>query len=134
MVHTMALGFSVSATLVNWTLATSTTDPNSVDNKSLLCAESETTSLVWARWAWGTVQLGKLTILPATHTKQVSQNITLLLAVQLLNVSVCTHVLQSRIDLATKSEYFNSLIRSHIIGLSRSGSSTEGASSGNAGR
>lgn len=130
----MALWLTIGATLVNWAFATTTTDANSVDDESLLCAESKTTGLVWARWPWGTVQLSKLTVLPATHTKQVSQHITLLLAVQFLNVSVCTHVLQSRIDLATKSECFNSLIRSHIIGLSRSGSSTEGANSGNAGR
>lgn len=130
----MALGLSVGASLVNWTLATSTADADSVDNESLLCTESETASLIWARWSWGAVQFGELAVLPAAHAKQVSQHITLLFAVQLLYVSVCTHVLQSRIDLATKSECFNSLIRSHIIGLSRSGSSTEGASSGNAGR
>lgn len=87
----MALGLAVCATLVHWTLAASTTNADAVDEETLFCAVSQTAGLVGARWTWGTMETGELTILPAADAQQVSQHIALFLAIQFLDVAVCTH-------------------------------------------
>ena len=87
----MALGLAVCATLVHWTLATSATNADAVDEETLLCAVSQTAGLVRTRWAWGTVESCELAILPASDAEQVSQHIALFLAIQFLDVAVCTH-------------------------------------------
>ena len=46
---------SVSSTLLDLLLATSTADTDTVDNVSLLGLVTKSASLVWARWAGGTV-------------------------------------------------------------------------------
>jgi hypothetical protein len=91
LVDTMTLGFAISAALVNWSFATSTAYANAVDEEALLCTISQATCLVWSRWTWCAVQLCQLTVLPASHAEQVAENVALLFAIQLLNVSVCTH-------------------------------------------
>lgn len=87
----MALGLAVCATLVHWTLAASATNADAVDEESLLCTVSEAAGLVWARRAWSAVETCQLTVLPAADAQNVSQHIALFLAIQLLNVTVCTH-------------------------------------------
>lgn len=91
LVDTMALGLAVSASLVYWTLAASTTNADAIDEESLLCTISQATCLVRARWTWSTMESRQLTILPAANAQQVSQDIALFLAIQLLNVTICTH-------------------------------------------
>lgn len=90
-VDSMALGLAVCATLVHWAFAASTTNADAVDEETLLCTVSEATCLVWAWWTWSTVKSGELTVLPATNAEQVSQHIALFLAIQFLDVAVCTH-------------------------------------------
>ena len=58
---------------------------------TLLVLVSKTSSFVWTSWTWGTMNLGQLTILPASNTKQVSHYIALFFAVQLCHVLVRTH-------------------------------------------
>lgn len=91
-VDTMAFWLAVGATLWHWTLATSTTNANSVDDIALLGTESQATGLVWARWSRRSNHLCELTVLPDSDTKQISQYIALLLAIQFLHVTVRSHV------------------------------------------
>lgn len=75
-----------------WTLATSTTNADAIDEESLLCTIAEAAGLVGTRWTWSTMQSGELTILPAADAKQISHDIALLLAIEFLNVAVCSHL------------------------------------------
>jgi hypothetical protein len=90
-VDSVALGLAVCASLVHWALAASTTNADAVDEEALLCAVSQATCLVGARWTRSTVEACELTVLPAADAKQISQHIALFLAIQLLDVAVCTH-------------------------------------------
>lgn len=103
-VDTMALWLAVGAALWHWTLAATTADTHAVDDESLLCLEAQTTCLVWAGWAWGTHQFRQLTELPDADTQQVTEDIRLLLSVQLLDITIGSHVDGLSIDLATKSK------------------------------
>lgn len=109
----MALGFAVSAALVYWTFSSSATDADAVDEEALLCAVSQAASLVWAGWSWGAVETRQLAVLPAADAQQISQHIALFLAIQFLDVAVCTHGCGERIDLATKSKFKFFDLKSH---------------------
>lgn len=98
-VDTMTLGFTIGATLGYWTFTTTTAYTDSVDDETLFSLVTQTTSLVGTGGSGRTVQLGQLTVLPDADTKQVTHNITLLLSVQFLHITVGTH--GEEIDLVT---------------------------------
>ena len=72
--------------LVHGALAATTANADSVHHIALLCFETQAASLVWAGWMAQAHDAWELAVLPATHTKQEAQNITLLLLPQLLHV------------------------------------------------
>lgn len=74
---------------------------------TLLCAESEPPSLVWPSWSGCTVHARQLAVLPYPHTQKKSHNITQFFAVQLLNISVRSHLGKPVADLVTKSTYID---------------------------
>lgn len=94
LVDTVALGLAVGASLGDGALATTATDTNAVDDVSLLGTESQTARLVGAAGTWAAVQLGELTVLPDADAQQVPHHLALLLPVQLLYVTVRTHLLR----------------------------------------
>lgn len=77
---------SAAVHLVHGPLATSTAHTDAVNNVSLLGLEPEATSLVWAGGAVQAHDAWELTVLPAAHTQQETEHITLLLLPKLLNV------------------------------------------------
>ena len=91
-VDTMTLGLAISATLGYGTFAATTTHTDSVDDKALLGLESQTASLIGTSGSGRTMQFCQLTVLPDADAKQVTHNITLLLPVQFLHITVGTHV------------------------------------------
>lgn len=94
LVHTMAGWLTHDGSLADLALATTTTDTDAVDDTSLLGLVSETTGLVWARGARGTVDDVELTELPAADAEDETEDIGLLLLVQFFNVFVGTHYLK----------------------------------------
>uniref|UniRef100_A0A2M3YXJ3 Uncharacterized protein n=1 Tax=Anopheles braziliensis TaxID=58242 RepID=A0A2M3YXJ3_9DIPT len=91
LVDTVALGLAVSATLGNRALAASAAHTDAEDGIALLRLVAQTAGLVRSRRTRGTVESRHLAILPDADTQQVAHHIALLLAVQLLYVSVRTH-------------------------------------------
>lgn len=91
LVHTMASGLSADLTLGNLALTATTAHTDAVDDVALLGLVAETASLVGAGRTAGTVDDVKLTVLPAADTEDETEDIRLLLLVQLLNVLVGTH-------------------------------------------
>src|SRR5512144_67850 len=88
----MTLGLARSATLGYGTFATTATYTDSVDDETLFGFVTQTTSLIGTGGSGRAVQLGQLTVLPYADAKQVTHNITLLLPVQFLHITVGTHV------------------------------------------
>ena len=109
-VDTLADGLAVGGTLGDVFLAVTPADTDTVDNVALLGLVAETTSLVGARGTRSTVDNVQLTGFPAPadlpfkhidklfhsrnvpNAEQESEDIRLLLFVELANVFVCAHV------------------------------------------
>ena len=107
---TLVDGLAVGGTLGDVLLAVTATDTDTVDNIALLGLVAETTSLVGARGTRSTVDNVQLTVFPAPadlpfkhidklfhsrnvpNAEQESEDIRLLLFVELANVFVCAHV------------------------------------------
>jgi len=82
---------SVHLTLVDWTLAATTTDAHTVDAVSLLGLVSKTASLVRAGRLGGPVDSWHLPELPSAGALEEAQNIRLLAVPKLTKVFVCSH-------------------------------------------
>ena len=91
-VDTLADGLAVGRTLGDWLLAVTTADTDAVDNIALLGLVSEAASLVRARGAGCTVDDVQLTVLPTADAKQETEDIRLLLLVELPDILVGTHL------------------------------------------
>lgn len=87
-VDTHVCGFTHRCSLWCWLLATTTTHANTVNDISLLRLVPQTTCLVWSRRTRSTVNDRKLSVFPASHTEQETENVRLLLLVELLEVFV----------------------------------------------
>ena len=85
-------------TFVHLPLATSTTDPYTVDDISLLCLVAKATCLVRSCRSSGSVHSCQLPVLPASYTEQKSEEVRLLLPPELLKVLVRTHSLANHVD------------------------------------
>lgn len=92
LVDSVALGLAIGASLGDGAFAATATNTDAVDDVALLGAVSQTTRLVGAAGTRAAVQLGELTILPDADTQQVAHHLALLLPVQLLHVTVRTHL------------------------------------------
>ena len=82
---------TVDNTLMDGSLSSSSSDSNSVDDVSLLLLESEGSGLIQSGWSLDLVDNWKLSILPASDSKDESDDIRLLLSPELLKIFVCTH-------------------------------------------
>lgn len=91
LVDTMTTGLAVHNSLRVRSLAATTANTDTVDDESLLGLVSETTSLIGARRTRSTVDGGKLTVLPTSHTEEESEDIRLLLLPELFEVFVGTY-------------------------------------------
>ncbi|GMT25949.1 hypothetical protein PFISCL1PPCAC_17246, partial [Pristionchus fissidentatus] len=86
LVDSVSLGLTVGLTLGDGALATSTANADAVHDESLLGAVSETTGLLGAGGSVDAVDSGELSVLPHTHTLEVSGDLRLLFAPDLLHV------------------------------------------------
>ena len=82
---------TVDNTLMDGSLSSSSSDSNSVDDVSLLLLESEGSGLIQSGWSLDLVDNWKLSVLPASDSKDESDDIRLLLSPELLKIFVCTH-------------------------------------------
>jgi hypothetical protein len=92
MVDTLVLGLTEDHTTVVRTLTSSTTDSATNDNVSLLGLVSKTVGLVGTSGAVDAGDLGALTVLPSTDTKEETEGVTLLVTPELFHVFVATHL------------------------------------------
>jgi hypothetical protein len=83
--------FTVDATLGVGSLAASTSDAGTVDNKALLGLVTQAASLIRASGAGGAVDGGELSVLPASDAQQEAEDVGLLLLPELFEVFVGTH-------------------------------------------
>ena len=90
---TLVGGLAHLVTFVNLPLSPSTANTHPVDHIPLLGLVAQATSFVWSGGAGGSVNSSQLSILPAAHTKEKSEEIWLLLPPELLQVLVCSHPL-----------------------------------------
>ena len=67
------------------------TDPCGL-GPTLLGLVAQSTSLVGSGGPRSTMEVGQLTILPASHTEEEAKYIRLLLAPQLLHILICSHL------------------------------------------
>ena len=88
---TLVDGLTADNSLVDWSLSSSSSDSNSVDNVSLLGLESEGSGLLSSGWSVDLVADGELSVLPGSDSEDESHNIRLLLSPELLEVFVGTH-------------------------------------------
>merc|ERR1719402_1826928 len=86
-----SLGFTIRTSLGYRPLPSTSPHGNPIDNISLLGLVSQPTGLVRARGTGSTMDLGQLSVLPATNPQQVTHNVTLLLPVQLRHILVSPH-------------------------------------------
>jgi len=93
----MAFRLSVGATFGDWALATTTADTDAVDDKALGGTVTQTASLVRSGGTGCPVDTVKLAVLPASNSQQKAEDITLLLAVQLLHILVGPHLSPTRV-------------------------------------
>lgn len=91
LVDTLVGGLTVSGTLGNGSLAVTSADTDTEDNKALLGLVTETASLIGTRGAGSAVDDAQLTVLPASNSEKEAEDIRLLLAVKLFEVFVGTH-------------------------------------------
>ena len=84
--------FTINDTLVDCSLSSSSSDSNSVDNVSLLLLESESSSLIKSRWSCDSVHDWKLSVLPASYSKDESDNVRLLSSPEFLQIFIGTHL------------------------------------------
>jgi len=92
LLDTLVLGLTENHTTVVRALASSTTDSDTDNNVSLLGLVSKTVSLLGTGRAVHTGDLGALTVLPSTDTKEETDSITLLVTPKLFHVFVATHL------------------------------------------
>merc|ERR1719313_213245 len=82
---------TVNDSLVDSSLSSTSSDSNSVDDVSLLLFESEGSSLVQSGRSLDLVDDWELSVLPAYHSENESDDVRLLLSPKLLKIFVCTH-------------------------------------------
>ena len=97
LVNTLVGGLTVSGTLGNGSLAVTSADTDTEDNKALLGLVTETASLIGTRGAGSAVDDAQLTVLPASNSEKEAEDIRLLLAVKLFEVFVGTHCCRLRL-------------------------------------
>jgi len=91
-VNTLANGLTKSSTLGNVLFAVTPPDTNTIDNITLLGLVTQSASLIGARRTGSTVNDLQLAVFPAPHTEKETEDIRLLLFVELPDVFVCTHL------------------------------------------
>ena len=92
LIDTLVGWLTVGSTLWNRSLSVTTSDSDSVDNETLLGLVTQSSSLVWSSWSWSSVDNVSLSVLPDSDSLQESENIRLLLSLQLCQVLVSTHL------------------------------------------
>jgi len=91
LVDTLVLGLSIHDTLAVGPLASTTADGNTVDNKALLSLVAQPVGLLRTERAVHSVDLGELAVLPSADAQQKAHGVRLLLAPELLDVTVGSH-------------------------------------------
>lgn len=89
LVDTLMLRFTVHDTLSVRALASSATDGDAVYDESLLGLVSETASLVRTGRSGELHDLGKLSVLPSSHTEEKAEGVALLLAPNFFKIFKC---------------------------------------------
>lgn len=91
LVNTLVGWLTVSSTLGHRSLSVTTSDSDTVDDETLLGLVTQSSGLVWSGWSRSTVDNVLLSVFPDSDSLQESQNIRLLLSLQLFQVLVGTH-------------------------------------------
>jgi len=92
-VNTLTDRLAVGSTLGNGLFAVTPPDTDAVDEVTLLGFVAETTGLVWAGRTGSTMDNVQLAVLPAPNAEEKSEDIRLLLLVELSNILVRAHLL-----------------------------------------
>lgn len=90
-VDTLVGWLTVGSTLWHRSLSATSSDTDSVNNESLLGLVTESSGLVWAGWSRSAVDHRLLTVLPAPDTVEETNNVRLLLSLELFEVLVGAH-------------------------------------------
>ena len=93
LVDTLILWLSVNNALAVRSLASTTADSYTINDKALLSLVSESVSLLWAERSIDAVDFWKLAVLPSTDTEEKPHSVRLLLTPKLFNITVGTHSL-----------------------------------------
>lgn len=91
-VDTLVNWLAVNNTLGDWSLSTTSSDSNSVDNVTLLSLVAELSGLVDSAWSVGLVDNWQLSVFPRSHSEDKSENIGLLLSPQFFKILVSSHL------------------------------------------
>lgn len=91
LLNTLVGWLTVSSTLWNRSLSTTSSDSDTEDDETLLGLVTQSSSLVWSRWSRGSVDDVSLSVLPTSDSQQESSDVRLLLLLQLFQVFVGTH-------------------------------------------
>lgn len=91
LVDTLVGWLTVSRTLWHRSLSVTTSNSDTVDDKTLLSLVAHSSSLVWSRRSRSSVNDSLLSVLPDSDSLQESQDIRLFLSLQLFQVLVGTH-------------------------------------------
>lgn len=91
LLNTLVGWLTVSSTLWNRSLSTTSSDSDTEDDETLLGLVTQSSSLVWSRWSRGSVDDVSLSVLPTSDSQQESRDVRLLLLLQLFQVFVGTH-------------------------------------------
>jgi len=91
-INTLTDRLAVGSTLGNGLFAVTPPDTDTVNEIALLSFVAETTGFVGARWTGSTMDNVQLTVLPAPNTEEESEDIRLLLLIELSNVLVRAHL------------------------------------------
>lgn len=83
-VDTLVGWLTVGGTLWSWSLSTTSSDTDSVDDETLLGLVTQSSGLVWSRWSRSSVDNSLLSVFPTSDSVQESGDIRLLLSLQLL--------------------------------------------------
>lgn len=104
LVNTLVGWLTVSGTLWHRSLSVTTSNSDTVDDETLLGLVTQSSSLVWSRRSGGSVDDVLLSVFPDSNSLQESENIRLLLSLQLFQILVSTHCYDCLVDTKLKKD------------------------------
>jgi len=85
-------GFTHGSSLGYWLLSSTTSNSDSVYNKSLSCFVTQSSSFFWSSWSWSPMDGVQVSVLPNANPLQVAHRFRLLFAPDFVHIFVCAHI------------------------------------------